>query len=57
MDVEHIKSQIKSITDTSSIYLLEALTETTGFFANDGRLLYISITTIKIFAPTELFFI
>lgn len=42
MDVEHIKSQIKSITDTSSIYLLEALTETTGFFANDGRLLYIS---------------
>lgn len=42
MDVEHIKSQIKSITDTSSIYLLEALTEATGFFANDGRLLYIS---------------
>lgn len=42
MDVENIKSQIESITDTSSIYLLESLTKTAGFFANDGKLLYIA---------------
>ena len=42
MDVENIKTQIESITDASSIYLLEALTETAGFFANDGKLLYIA---------------
>lgn len=40
MDVKNLKTQIESITDTSSIYLLEALTETAGFFANDGKLLY-----------------
>ena len=42
MDVENIKSQIESITDTTSIYLLEALTEIAGFFANEGKLLYIA---------------
>lgn len=42
MDVENLKTQIESITDTSSIYLLDALTETAGFFANDGKLLYIA---------------
>ncbi len=42
MDVEKLKTQIESITDTSSIYLLDVLTETSGFFANEGKLLYIS---------------
>lgn len=41
MDIETIKTQIESIADTSSTYLLEALTEAVGFFANDGKLLYI----------------
>ena len=40
MIVASIKSQIESIADTSSIYLLEALSNTAGFFANDGKLLY-----------------
>lgn len=42
MDIEKLKVQIESITDTSSIYLLDALTENAGFFANDGKLLYIA---------------
>ena len=42
MDIENIKAQIQPITDTSSIYLLEALTKAAGFFATDGKLLYIA---------------
>lgn len=42
MDVSKIKEQIKSITDLASIYLLDVLSETAGFFSNDGKLLYIA---------------
>lgn len=42
MDISYITTQIESITDTSSIYLIEALTDTAGFFANDGKFLYIA---------------
>lgn len=42
MDITNIKSQVRSITDLASIYLIEALSEIAGFFANDGRLLYVS---------------
>lgn len=42
MDVTILKTQIKSITDTSNIYLIEALTDIAGFFATDGKLLYIA---------------
>lgn len=42
MDVENLRTQIESITDTSSIYLLETLTGIAGFFTNDGKLLFIS---------------
>lgn len=42
MDISGIKEHIQSIADSSSIYLIEALSETAGFFVNDGRLLYIA---------------
>ena len=42
MDIIQIKSQIESISDTSSIYLIEALSVDSGFFANGGKLLYIA---------------
>ncbi len=42
MDVLKLKEQIKSITDLSSIFLLEALSDNAGLFANDGKLLYIA---------------
>lgn len=42
MDIKKYKSQIESITDTASIYLIEALTEFAGFFTNDGKILYIA---------------
>lgn len=42
MDNKNFKAQIESINDTSSIYLLNALTENAGFFTNDGKLLYIA---------------
>lgn len=42
MDLLTIKKQIESITDLSNIYLIEALSKTTGFFANNGKLLYVT---------------
>lgn len=42
MDIMNLKSQIESITDTSSIYLIEALTDSAGFFTNNAKLLYIA---------------
>lgn len=42
MDIINLKSQIESITDISSLYLLESLTEFAGFFAYDTKLLYIA---------------
>ena len=42
MELEILKTQIDSITDTSSIYLIEALTSTAGFFATNSKLLYIA---------------
>lgn len=42
MDISNLITQIESITDTSSIYLIEALADTAGFFANDGKILYIA---------------
>jgi hypothetical protein len=42
MDAVKIKLLIESITDTSAIYLLEALSSTSGFFSNDSKLLYIA---------------
>ena len=42
MDVSIIRERIQSITDMSSIYLLEALSDTAGFFSNEGRLLYVA---------------
>lgn len=42
MDIANLKIQIQSITDLSSIYLIEALSEIAGFFANDGKLLYVA---------------
>ena len=42
MDIMKLKSQIESITDISSIYLIESITEFAGFFANNTKLLYIA---------------
>lgn len=42
MNIVNLKAQIEYITDTSSIYLLDALTENAGFFTNEGKLLYIA---------------
>lgn len=42
MDINNLKKQIESISDTSSIYLVEALNDTAGFFANNGKLLYMA---------------
>lgn len=42
MDIVNLKIKIEAIADTSSIYLLDALTENAGFFVNDGKLLYIA---------------
>lgn len=42
MNISNIINQIESITDISSIYLIEILTDTAGFFVNDGKLLYIA---------------
>ena len=42
MDIMNLKSQIESITDISSIYLIESITEFAGFFANDTKLVYIA---------------
>ena len=42
MELEILKTQIDSITDTSSIYLIEALTSAAGFFATNSKLLYIA---------------
>lgn len=42
MDILNIKNHVESITDTTSIYLIEVLTNSAGFFANDGKLLYIA---------------
>ena len=43
MDRAEIKKQIDSITDTSNIYLIEALSDSSGFFASEGQLLYMAI--------------
>lgn len=42
MDVKNLKTQIEHISDESSIYLVEALNETTGFFINNRQLLYMA---------------
>ena len=42
MNVSKIKEKIQSITDLSSIYLIEVLSETAGFFSNDRKILYIA---------------
>ena len=42
MDILNIKTQVNSILDTSSIFLIEVLSDCAGFFANDGKLLYIA---------------
>lgn len=42
MDIVKLKPQIESITDTSSIYLIESLNESAGFFVNQTRLLYMA---------------
>lgn len=42
MDKFTIKETIESIDDTSSIYLLEILSSSSGFFCNDGKLLFIA---------------
>ncbi len=42
MDIINTKKQIESIEDSSSIYLIEAITDTAGFFANNSKLLYIA---------------
>ncbi len=42
METSILKKQIQSISDLSSIYLLDALSDTAGFFANNGKLLYIA---------------
>lgn len=42
MDIDNLKMQIKSITDASSIYLVDILTESSGFFASDSKLLYVA---------------
>lgn len=45
MDVINIKYKIESISDTSNIYLIEALSEVAGFFVNDKKLLYMAKDT------------
>lgn len=42
MEISKLKEQIQSIDDVTSIYLLDALSDIAGFFANDGKLLYIA---------------
>ena len=42
MEISNLKNHVESTTDTSSIYLIEVLTDSAGFFANDGKLLYIA---------------
>lgn len=42
MDIINLQTQIESVSDTASIYLIETLSDSTGFFANDGKLLYIA---------------
>lgn len=42
MDTISLKSQIESISDLNSIYLIEPLSNSAGFFANDRKLLYIA---------------
>lgn len=51
MDIAEIKQQLESIVDTSSIYLIEALSDNAGFFANGGKLLYLA--TDKFVYPYE----
>lgn len=42
MDIMNLQTQIDSISDIDSIYLIKALTDSAGFFANSGKLLYIT---------------
>lgn len=41
MEILKLKDKVESIIDDSGIYLIEALTDSAGFFANGGKLLYI----------------
>lgn len=45
MDIEKIKAQVESITDIASIYLIDILSDTAGFFTSDKKLLYIAQDT------------
>ena len=42
MDIKNLKSKMESISDITSVYLLEVLNDTAGFFTNEGKLLYIA---------------
>ena len=40
MDIKNLKTQIESMLDDASVYLVEALNDIAGFFVNNGQLLY-----------------
>lgn len=43
MDYTILKKQIESISDRSNIYLVEKLSDNSGFFCSSGKLLYIAL--------------
>ena len=43
MDIEKIRQLINSITDKTKLYLIEVLSSKSGFFSNNGMLLYLAL--------------